>query len=83
MGVEERPVIGLTVGDPAGVGPEIVVKALADRTSYDVCRPVVYADRVVLEQALDHLGAGLQLNEVARPADGRFALPCGYHSARV
>ena len=72
MGVEERPVIGLTVGDPAGVGPEIVVKALADRTSYEVCRPVVYADRVVLEQALDHLGAGLQLNEVARPADGRF-----------
>lgn len=74
MGSAEKPVIGITVGDPAGIGPEIVVKALANRMSYDACRPVVYGDRVVLEQALDQPGAGLQLNEVTEPRAGSFSL---------
>ena len=74
MEMVQKPLIGITVGDPAGIGPEIVVKALADRSSYDACRPVVYADGVVLQQALEQLGAGLQLNEVDVPSNGRFEM---------
>ncbi len=74
MSADEKPMIGITVGDPAGVGPEIVVKALANRASYDACRPVVYSDRAILEQTLDQLGAGLQLNVVSSPRDGRYEM---------
>ena len=35
----DRPILALTMGDPVGVGPEIIVKALADARIYQVCRP--------------------------------------------
>jgi 4-hydroxythreonine-4-phosphate dehydrogenase len=68
----QKPLIGLTVGDPAGIGPEIVIKALSDQISYDVSRPVVYTDRCILERSLTDLGSPIQLNQVESPADGRF-----------
>lgn len=37
-----KPSIGITVGDPAGIGPEIAVKAARDRRVLEVCRPVLY-----------------------------------------
>lgn len=37
-----RPLIAVTAGDPAGIGPEIVMAAIEDRRVTDVCRPVVY-----------------------------------------
>jgi 4-phospho-D-threonate 3-dehydrogenase / 4-phospho-D-erythronate 3-dehydrogenase len=68
----ERPIIGLTVGDPAGVGPEIVVKALQEVAVRKAVRPVVYADRAILEQAIGAIGADVQLNLVSHPSQGRF-----------
>ena len=44
-----RPIIALTVGDPAGIGPEIVLKALQDAELYERVRPLVFADQTVLE----------------------------------
>ncbi len=41
-----KPRVALTVGDPSGIGPEIVAKAIADRRVIAVCEPVVYAPRV-------------------------------------
>jgi 4-hydroxythreonine-4-phosphate dehydrogenase len=68
----QKPLIGLTVGDPAGIGPEIVIKALSDQISYDVSRPVVYTDRCILERSLTDLGSPIQLNQVESPTDGCF-----------
>ena len=73
---KERPIIGLTVGDPAGVGPEIVIKALQSDVTHASIRPVVYADRAILEQTLETLGADLELNELANPTNGRFEKGC-------
>jgi len=42
------PLIGITMGDPAGIGPEIVLKALLDEELYGLCRPVVLGDLAVL-----------------------------------
>lgn len=39
-----KPILGITMGDPFGNGPEITIKALADKTVYDRCRPVVIGD---------------------------------------
>ena len=42
--MEERPIIGITMGDPAGNGPEITVKALSHEDLYQRCRPIVVGD---------------------------------------
>ena len=39
-----KPILGISMGDPFGNGPEITVKALADKTVYDRCRPLVVGD---------------------------------------
>lgn len=49
--MEKKPIIGITMGDPAGVGPEITVKALAKPALYEKCCPLVVGDTAVLERA--------------------------------
>ena len=46
-----KPILGITMGDPFGNGPEITVKALADRAVYDRCRPLVVGDAAAMEYA--------------------------------
>ena len=63
---ENRPLIALTIGDPAGIGPEIVVKALAEPSARETVRPVVIGDAGVLEAAV----AGCRLDLEVRSIDG-------------
>lgn len=51
MAEKYLPIVGISMGDPAGNGPEITVKALSDPTIYDRCRPIVVGDAKMLEQA--------------------------------
>ena len=51
-GDEERPVIGITLGDPNGVGPEIIAKILSQEWVYDLCRPLVVGNDRVIRRAL-------------------------------
>ena len=67
-----KPIIAIPIGDPAGVGPEIVVKALGDPTLYQVCRPLVIGDDDVVDNALKQSGLGAKLQWVDRPGDGRY-----------
>ena len=46
-----RPILAITMGDPAGIGPEIAAKALADERVHAVCRPLVIGDAGVMRQA--------------------------------
>ena len=50
--MNEKPIIAVTMGDPAGNGPEITVKALAHMDIYDRCRPLVVGDAKIMEQAI-------------------------------
>ena len=68
----DRPLVGVTLGDPAGIGPEIVLKALAEPDVYEQARPLVFGDRVALERAGAALGRPPELRTVARPAEGRY-----------
>lgn len=72
MTTESRPLVGVTLGDPAGIGPEITVKALAEADVYAVSRPVVIGDRGVLERAARAVQLAPRINIVERPAEGRF-----------
>jgi 4-hydroxythreonine-4-phosphate dehydrogenase len=44
------PRVAITMGDPAGVGPEVTLKALRERELYEVCRPVVFGTVAALER---------------------------------
>lgn len=46
--IKHLPIIGITMGDPSGVGPEIIIKALSDPEIYSFCRPVILGDAFVL-----------------------------------
>ena len=65
----DRPVVGITMGDPAGIGPEIIIKALCKPDVYEVCRPVVLGDKNVLSAAFSSLasavGKHVCLNEIS------------------
>jgi 4-hydroxythreonine-4-phosphate dehydrogenase len=50
------PKIGITMGDPTGIGPEIIVKALSNRLLFQVCRPVIFGDQGVLCKTIRRLG---------------------------
>lgn len=52
----KKPRLAITMGDPAGVGPEIVIRALADERVAGSCRPVVLGDRAVLDFVAGKLG---------------------------
>ena len=65
----KTPVLGITMGDPAGVGPEVTVKALANPAVAAACRSVVIGDGSILQATLGLLHSPLTLHRVARPAD--------------
>jgi len=67
----ERPLIAVTMGDPAGIGPEIILKALTDGTVMAACRPLVVGDRGVLEGARGISGFQGAIRTVAGPKEGR------------
>lgn len=54
------PLVGITIGDPAGIGPEIVVRALANDAVRGSVSPVVIGDRWVLDRAIDATGVRLE-----------------------
>lgn len=55
--MEEKITLGITMGDPAGIGPEITVKTLANPEIYKKCNPLVIGDAEVMRQAVQIAGA--------------------------
>src|ERR1700730_18829466 len=64
-----KPVLAITMGDPAGIGPEIIAKALAHAEVYDQSRPLVIGERRALEAAIRITGRPLEVRSVESPAD--------------
>ena len=74
--MNQRPILGISMGDPYGNGPEITVRALADKAVYDRCRPLVVGDVSSMEYALKVArkvsGTELKLNKVTSVAEAQF-----------
>lgn len=62
-----KPAIAITMGDPCGIGPEVVVKALADPRVYAACRPVIIGSAYAMQQAVKVAGQPLAVRETADP----------------
>ena len=67
--MSDKPLIAITMGDPCGVGPEIIVKAWSHPEVGARCFPLVVGDRGALERALRVCGSRLGIAEVAEPED--------------
>lgn len=72
----ERKRIAITMGDPAGIGPEIVVKALSNETIYEKCIPVVIGDHEALKDAIAFSKLELALQKIGNPTDalGKYGI---------
>jgi 4-hydroxythreonine-4-phosphate dehydrogenase len=65
------PIIGITMGDPTGIGPEIIVKALLMKEPFKVCRPIVFGDREVLSKTIEMLGLNATIEVIEKvPEEG-------------
>jgi 4-phospho-D-threonate 3-dehydrogenase / 4-phospho-D-erythronate 3-dehydrogenase len=69
----KRPVLGVTMGDPAGVGPEIIARAAAEPAVLAACRPVVIGAATTMREALALVGGAQAVHAVSRVADCRWA----------
>ena len=72
MSAAALPRIAITLGDPAGIGPEIALKAALDPAVREVCRPVLFGDRVVLEQHAKACGLTPAIHSFTRAADAQW-----------
>ena len=67
-----KPIIAVPIGDPAGIGPEIVAKAFADEKTQKTARCLAIGDTAVMEQAIRITGVPLRIQKVQNPEDGRY-----------
>jgi 4-hydroxythreonine-4-phosphate dehydrogenase len=74
QGHDLRPLIAITMGDPAGIGAEVSLKALLEPEVYDRCRPLVLGTLGMLRQMRDVLHSGQHLHAVDDPARGQYRL---------
>jgi 4-hydroxythreonine-4-phosphate dehydrogenase len=67
----KKPVLGISIGDPAGVGPEVTLKALSHPDLHEHATFVVYADTLVLEDALELTKKNFTLNRITTIKDAQ------------
>lgn len=72
MSENRLPILAITMGDPAGVGPEIAAKTFSDFTVYDRCRPLLIGNITIMERALGVVKSDLKINKVSSVSEAKF-----------
>ena len=67
-----RPLIAITMGDPAGIGPEIIAKALSDPRVYEACRPMVVGDGSAMRMGIEVAKARLSVHPVRELGEAAY-----------
>jgi 4-hydroxythreonine-4-phosphate dehydrogenase len=68
-----RPIIAIATGDPAGIGPEVALKAACDSTVRAACRPVIVSDHALLARHAKACGIAASLHVVERVAEADWS----------
>lgn len=66
------PLVAVTLGDPAGIGPEIIAKTFAEPAFSRENRAVVVGDKAILERTVNLLNLDLNLNVISKPVEGSY-----------
>ena len=69
MADQRKPVVAVTMGDPCGIGPEVIAKALASPDVYENCRPLIIGNGWCMERALELVGSDLKLHQTTTPLE--------------
>lgn len=69
MSKVERPRILITMGDPAGIGPEIIAKLIEAGDVFSICRPIVIGDAAVMKKIIEDLRLSPAVQAVSSPLD--------------
>ncbi|NGP45159.1 4-hydroxythreonine-4-phosphate dehydrogenase PdxA [Bacillaceae bacterium SIJ1] len=72
MSNKNNPTIAIPIGDPAGIGPEIVIKSLAQKEIYDVCNPLVIGDKDVLETIMEAIDTHLNIHIIKKTNEANY-----------
>ena len=67
-----KPVTAITMGDPAGIGPEIVVGTMLDEGIHECCKPFVIGSIAILDRAAKVLGKELKYNKIEDPSEAKY-----------
>jgi len=67
-----RPVTAITMGDPAGIGPEIVIGTMLDKEIHGCCRPFVIGSIAILERAAEILQRDVKFRKIEKPAQAIY-----------
>jgi 4-hydroxythreonine-4-phosphate dehydrogenase len=70
--MSEKPIIAITIGDVAGVGPEVTAKVLAHKQVYEICRPLVIGDGKIMKKACEVTGVPLTIHSLQQPSEAKF-----------
>ncbi|BEU88298.1 hypothetical protein TAMA11512_17620 [Selenomonas sp. TAMA-11512] len=69
-----KPVMAITMGDPAGIGPEITAATMLSQEIADCCRPFVIGSRKMLERAREVIGQDFAINVISDPSEAKYEL---------
>jgi len=72
INAHKRPIIGISVGDPNGIGPEITAKSLSLEEIYEICCPLVISDFELMKEAVKIANVSVNLNRVKNPQEGKY-----------
>ncbi len=67
-----KPIIGLTMGDAAGIGPEVITMALLDKRVLNICRPLVIGNTDIIRQALQSINRTARLRKITEIGEAVF-----------
>ncbi|MBD1433237.1 4-hydroxythreonine-4-phosphate dehydrogenase PdxA [Sphingobacterium sp. DN00404] len=67
-----KPIIGITMGDPASIGPEIALKALLNPRVQEICRPILVGDASVFQQIASQLAIPIRIRSIDAVSDAQF-----------
>jgi 4-hydroxythreonine-4-phosphate dehydrogenase len=70
--MQSKPILAITMGDPAGIGPEIAVMAFEMSHLHRHCRPVLIGNKICLERAIKVVGSRLSINSISEIEQAEF-----------
>jgi 4-hydroxythreonine-4-phosphate dehydrogenase len=70
--MNSKPIIAITMGDPASIGPEIAVKALLEEKIHTICKPLLVGDAKIFDQIIALLKLNATVNAIDKVADAKF-----------
>ena len=68
----KKSLIGITMGDPAGIGPEVAAKTMAMKEIYEMCRPIIIGDTNAMRQAVEIAKVSLAIRSIEEVSEAKF-----------